>query len=369
MKDMGKKIIKWCYGGQDRAFFAAQQQAIHAYNSRIMSGLLPLMTAILACFLLLSMVVPSLSQCIPVYLFYFIALAIMLVFFKAKGCRNIFCTKFVIGLFFVLIYSFVTLIGTVSMPDTTAVMFIVYLLTAPMLMIAPVHHIYPFLSAALAVFSIIAVRVKTPPNPQIDIFNGITCLVLGFFMSQRILESRISLLATNEQLDRLSKYDALTEISNRRGLDEYLRRVYPSCETMALAMIDIDNFKEYNDTHGHPCGDAALKAVAKDIQQRAAKYGLFAARFGGEEFVLIGTGCAASGLEAQAETIREDICKQEVFCQSLPAGRLTVSIGFARKKPGEEFGDLLKRADDALYCAKGAGKNCVKACPASSPQE
>jgi predicted signal transduction protein with EAL and GGDEF domain len=290
MKGMSKNIKKWCYGGQSPAFFAAQQQAIHAYNSRIMSGLLPLMTVILACYLALSMVVPPLSQCTPVYLSYFIALALMLVFFKVKGRQTIFCTKFVIGLVYALIYSFVTLIGTISKPDTSAVMFSVFLLTAPMLVIAPIHHIYAFLSAALAVFSIIAVRVKTPPYPQMDIINGITCLILGFFLSQRVLESRISLLATNEQLDKLSKFDTLTEISNRRGLDEYLRQVYSSCETMSLAMIDIDNFKKYNDTFGHPCGDAALKNVAKTLQRYAAESGCFVARFGGEEFVLIDAG-------------------------------------------------------------------------------
>lgn len=369
MKGMFENIKRWCYGGQDRAFFAAQQQAIHAYNCKMMSGLFPLMTVILACYLALSVTLPSLSQYAPVYLTYFIVLILLLVFFEIKGRRSIFFTKLLIGLFSVLIYSFVTLIGTVFGHDTPAVMFIVFLLTIPMLIIAPVHHTYAFLSAALAVFSIAAVRFKILPYAQMDMIHGITCLVLGFFLSQRVLESRISLLASNEQLSRLSKYDALTEIPNRRGLDEYLQRVYPACEALTLAMIDVDNFKGYNDTLGHQSGDAALKAVAKTIQRYTAESDYFAARFGGEEFVLIGTGPSAANLETLLETIRADICSQKVLCQSHSVDCLTVSIGFARKKSGEEFSDLFKRADDALYLAKGAGKNCVRTCPDSPPPQ
>ena len=369
MKGMLEIIKRWCYGGQDCAFFAAQQQAIHAYNCKMINGLLPLMTVILACYLALSVAMPSLSPYAPVYLTYFIVLILLSVFFEIKGRRSIFCTKLLIGLFFVLIYSFVTLIGTVFGPDTPAVMFIVFLLTMPMLVIAPVHHTYALLSAALAAFSIAAVRFKIPPYAQMDIIHGITCLTLGFFLSQRVLESRISLLASNEQLNRLSKYDALTELPNRRGLDEFVQQTYPACQALTLAMIDVDNFKEYNDTLGHQCGDAALTAVAKTIQRHTAESGYFAARFGGEEFVLIGTGYSAANLETLLETIRADICSQKVLCQNHFADCLTVSIGFARKKSGEEFKDLFKRADDALYLAKGAGKNCVRACPDSPPQE
>lgn len=369
MKGMLENIRRWCYGGQDHAFFVAQQQAIHAYNCKMMSGLFPLMTIILACYLALSIALPSLSQYTPVYLAYFIVLILMSVFFEIKGRWDILCTKLLIGLFFVQIYSFVTLIGTVFGPDTPAVMFIVFLLTMPMLIIAPVHHTYALLSAALVVFSITAARFKIPLYTQMDMIHGITCLVLGFFLSQRILESRISLLASNEQLNRLSKYDALTEIPNRRGLDEYLQQVYHACEALTLAMIDVDNFKGYNDTLGHQSGDTALKAVAKTIQRHTAESGYFAARYGGEEFILIGTGRSAANLETLLETIRADICSQKVLCQSHSTDCLTVSIGFASKKPGEEFGSLFKRADDALYLAKGAGKNCVKACPDSPSQE
>lgn len=368
MRGMLEKIKSWCYGGQNRAFFVAQQQAIHAYNCKMMSGLFPLMTVILACYLTLSVTLPSLSPYTPVYLAYFIVLLLMSVFFEMKGRRGIFCTKLLIGLFFVLIYSFVTLIGTVFGPDTPAVMFIVFLLTMPMLIIAPVHHTYVFLSAALAVFSIDAAHFKAPIYAQMDMIHGLTCLVLGFFLSQRVLESRISLLASNEQLNRLSKYDALTELPNRRGLNEFVQQVYPACEGLTLAMIDVDNFKGYNDTLGHQSGDAALKAVAKTIQRHTAESGCFSARFGGEEFVLIGTGCSAADLETLLEMIRADICSQKVSCQSQSVDSLTVSIGFARKKPGEEFKDLFKRADDALYLAKGAGKNCVRAYPDSPPQ-
>ena len=129
MKGMLENLKRWCYGGQDRTFFAAQQQAIHAYNCKMINGLLPLMTVILACYLVLSVAMPSLSPYSPVYLVYFIILILMSVFFEIKGRRSISCTRFLIWLFFVLIYSFVTLIGTAFGPDTPAVMFIVFLLT------------------------------------------------------------------------------------------------------------------------------------------------------------------------------------------------------------------------------------------------
>lgn len=358
---MTKKIEKWCYGGQSRTFFMEQQKTIHAYNAKIMSSLLSLMTIVLACYLILSLLSESISKYISLYLSYFLILLMMHISYEKAAKKSILLTNCYIAGFATVIFSFVCLIGTLFGPSTAAVMFLVYMLTVPMLLIIPVHYMYGFLLTAFVIYSVTALFLKEPLYAYVDCIHGLTCLVLGFFISRRVLESRIALLAINEELDKNSRFDALTGIPNRRSLEQYLQNTYAENETITLAMLDIDDFKRYNDTYGHLKGDEAIRSVAHILRIHGLKRDCFFARYGGEEFILIDTKHSEAEVRDLLEEICEDIRSQNILHQNTRANRLTVSIGYAQKLGQESYEALLKRADDALYVAKRSGKNCIKA--------
>ena len=179
-----------------------------------------------------------------------------------------------------------------------------------------------------------------------------------------MLRSRTSLLQANEELNHLSQYDSLTNIPNRRGLDEFINRVYASSDQFILVMMDIDEFKSFNDTYGHPAGDNALAAIGKILSQHAIVTASFTARFGGEEFIWIDTIHVRKAVQLILKKLMRDIDRQNILHEGAPTGKLTISIGYAEKQPGETFEALLARADEALYQAKRQGRNQIVYHPA-----
>ena len=175
-----------------------------------------------------------------------------------------------------------------------------------------------------------------------------------------ILQSRTSLLQANAELNHLSQYDALTGIPNRRGLDEFLDRVYKDSKHFIIAMMDIDEFKKYNDTYGHLAGDDALVTVARLLRQYALDTGSFAARFGGEEFIWIDTIHTPSEVHDILEELRKNLFEQHIVHRKTKLHRLTISIGCAVKTADEPIEHLIQRADEALYEAKNTGRNQLR---------
>ena len=176
-------------------------------------------------------------------------------------------------------------------------------------------------------------------------------------------ENQRQLMEMNEALQRLSEVDGLTGLNNRRYLNSYLEsewsRAIRDQESLSILMIDVDDFKSYNDAYGHLAGDEVLKMVAKTIRDRAKRPADIAARYGGEEFTMVLPATHAEG----ALRVAEQICAG-VRCLAIP-GRaaesvcITVSVGAAATVPsrGTFYSPLLEAADIALYDAKRAGKN------------
>lgn len=151
--------------------------------------------------------------------------------------------------------------------------------------------------------------------------------------------------------------DPVTGIAGRRVLDREMRRQFArSCRfgrSVGILMIDIDNFKRFNDDHGHPAGDKVLRAVAQVLQSEVRGTDMVG-RYGGEELVV----CVdqAQNVSAFAERLRKVV--ERLVVEGLP--KVTVSIGCAESAADDDTAeDTLKRADVALYRAKGAGRNRV----------
>jgi len=158
--------------------------------------------------------------------------------------------------------------------------------------------------------------------------------------------------------------DPLTGLPNRRALDHHLRNAFEKARRgdtpLALAICDIDHFKQFNDTHGHQIGDEVIKFVGSSLG-RAASGDVFVSRYGGEEFVVVFERAAAESAVAVLDKIRSAIAARELKVthtgQSL--GRLSFSGGLAALNVHDSPGSILKRADAALYQAKQLGRNRI----------
>lgn len=168
---------------------------------------------------------------------------------------------------------------------------------------------------------------------------------------------------TND-LAHLATVDSLTALFNRRyfetRVEQELQRQRRQCDELSLLMLDLDNFKDLNDTQGHLVGDIALKEVA-EILRRAVRIFDVCARYGGEEFVILMPGAGSSTALSIAERIRRQV--EQHFATGLRSGvpvPLTVSIGVSTATPSVSRDTLVNQADSALLEAKATGKNQVR---------
>jgi two-component system, chemotaxis family, response regulator WspR len=179
-------------------------------------------------------------------------------------------------------------------------------------------------------------------------------------------ESQRQLIDINFELQRLTNQDGLTGLNNRRYLDQHLegewKRAAQTETRLSLLMIDVDNFKSFNDINGHLAGDAILKQVAEIIQKHCRASVDCAARYGGEEFVIVLRERTPIELKTVAEALCSEIEAQHLLHPGGGASQyVTVSIGGASVVPrdDETFYFLIDAADRALYKAKHAGRNRV----------
>ncbi|MDU8430532.1 GGDEF domain-containing protein [Pseudomonas syringae pv. actinidifoliorum] len=166
------------------------------------------------------------------------------------------------------------------------------------------------------------------------------------------------------QLLEFARTDALTRLFNRRYQDEVLTSVWERARkkpaNVAIILLDIDHFKSYNDNYGHPQGDVCLKLLCKAIQQSANEGGAVAFRFGGEE-VLVLMNADAGQATKMAETLKATVAALKLPHPALGENaHVTISLGVASGiAPLITYDTLISAADNALYAAKHAGRNCV----------
>jgi diguanylate cyclase (GGDEF)-like protein len=188
-------------------------------------------------------------------------------------------------------------------------------------------------------------------------------LVARIKVQLKIKSLQDSLKESNQRLTELSRTDPLTGLANRRCLMETLEREIErgrrTGSSVAMIMADLDHFKRINDTYGHQPGDEVLKAVADLLKNHLRPYDL-AARFGGEEFVLVLPNSSLVQAVQVAERIRV-ATGQLTFAAPMEKLRVTASLGVAAYPRGRirSVDDLIREADFALYKAKGEGRNLV----------
>jgi diguanylate cyclase (GGDEF)-like protein len=159
-----------------------------------------------------------------------------------------------------------------------------------------------------------------------------------------------------DSLEDLVNYDSLTNIHNRRSFTEFLHHEIIRCErykkVFSIIMLDIDYFKKVNDGYGHDVGDEILKELVGVVSRSIRKSDLFA-RVGGEEFAVIAPETSSSEAMLVAEKIRKNV-EEYIFSKNI---KVTVSLGISQYKINDDQNTIFKRADNALYKAKGNGRN------------
>lgn len=213
--------------------------------------------------------------------------------------------------------------------------------------IRPLHFL---LSGALiwaTAYFVIQPQFERPLDLLLTLLAMGGALLTGAAICSAYRHIRRTVFALQQQLQALAYEDTLTGLPNRRAFMEEVDRTEGRC---FFLMIDIDNFKQINDTLGHAAGDQVLIEVAKVLRATSPRHPV--ARLGGEEFAV--AACVAD--LASARQLAQAIV-DAVHALRLPALQLSVSVGVAERDPGEVAANWMHRADGALYAAKAGGKN------------
>jgi diguanylate cyclase (GGDEF)-like protein len=184
-------------------------------------------------------------------------------------------------------------------------------------------------------------------------------------MAAQLSQRERELVATNDRLTVMASIDMLSGLANRRGfqsrLDFEWMKAQQYTSELSLLMIDVDHFKLYNDTYGHPEGDACLTRIGETLAGIAGDTMGFAGRYGGEEFCLLLPNTSAQKALEIGETVRATVQGLALPHITSSFGMVTVSVGVAATLPSaaQTPGDLIEAADAALYAAKHRGRNTV----------
>jgi diguanylate cyclase len=210
----------------------------------------------------------------------------------------------------------------------------------------------------------IQAQLVSDPNDHAAVVSAVAQLVeANERMRSELLVAEDRLTSQSRQLEAHAieaRTDALTQVANRRALDDEVKRCLVEFATRGtpttLMLLDVDHFKRFNDSFGHQAGDDALKSVARALSQSIGDLGM-AARYGGEEFAVI-----LPGLDSAAGVAHCERARQAVANVVLPLGhrdvRITSSAGVTAIQTGDTSASILERADEALYASKNAGRNC-----------
>jgi diguanylate cyclase (GGDEF)-like protein len=219
-----------------------------------------------------------------------------------------------------------------------------------------------------------ASQIETVSMLSVQLAISIENLRLYRSLERKVAERTQDLEIANARLLQMSEIDGLTGIANRRKFDAVWETECGRAERqhlpLAVALIDVDHFKAYNDTYGHQAGDTCLRRIAHTFATYARRGSHLVARYGGEEFVVLLPGMDVGEATRFAESLLEAVAECRIpHERNTAAPIVTVSIGVASRLPHSASapGDILKRADAALYQAKRSGRNRCEAAPEPGP--
>ena len=216
---------------------------------------------------------------------------------------------------------------------------------------------------ALSVFLLTIAYLVTPNQYEVfAIVIQMACMLTTayfFFVFMRQNEKNMHLI------NNMSRIDPLTNTFNRlhfnETFDSEIRRAQRNNSQYAVLMLDIDHFKEYNDSYGHLMGDVVIERIARSIKETSRRAGDLLYRYGGEEFCLLLSNIDKNSLASLSNQLCEDVRSLDIKQNSSPSGKVTISIGYVHSDSHDylKTKELLDLADKALYRAKESGRDRV----------
>lgn len=209
---------------------------------------------------------------------------------------------------------------------------------------------------------LIVEQVNDPSSERIEtafVINMVVALAISVIV---LLLAHLAMRGYHEKLETMATQDKLTGVASRQVFEFYFKQAVARCkrrdESLSLALLDIDLFKQINDNYGHQAGDQVLTRIAQVIMSHIRGEDVLC-RWGGEEFLLLLTGCNLDHAREVAENIRVAVAGLQFhFNNELVS--ITISAGLAELQADETMGEVVERADHHLYKAKHAGRNCIK---------
>ncbi len=300
--------------------------------------------------------------------FELVSVAYFIITTKIAGNADLITTSFSIYSFWAFFEFFGLLLSFVlyyEQRDLTVYYMTIAAITIVAIMYTKALLIYIGVELVFTVVMMIFLKMEPYHIVGAAMINGMFVL-----LSRVLFKAQVSTHLMKEKVKNISQdseKDPLTGLMNRRGLERNVKRAWPQASRnkhiFSIIMMDIDNFKKYNDHFGHPQGDVCLKSVASAIKSAAARETDIPARVGGEEFIVC---IPEAGNQAEALRLAEKI-RTGVEALKIPHSPLvsnpyvTLSIGVASVIPGEgdSFEKLYQEADNSLYKAKKNGRNCI----------
>lgn len=301
-----------------------------------------------------------------------LSLVIVLVNFKDKIISYI---QYIASTYFLVISTVMVLFLTVDLLTDKQDFLIVFYNFVLINLIIYYNIVFSLITEAITLIGVLTTVILFTPSSNMVITIEQTSLILtGTIITQHYLRlvktksflNEISLEQMSKEFEESSTVDFLTTLFNRKGLDMFinddLSKAIASKENISVSMLDIDDFKSYNDYYSHMTGDLCLKKIGMTLNSIATQK-FHAFRYGGEEFLIIGLDCTVYELDKINNKILNSVRELNMdrsMAMSV-ADHITVSIGsaIARLDDIDDFKALLQKADDRLYISKRDGKNRI----------
>lgn len=360
------QVIRDTFFGQvEPTFFQENQAELHRTNYRMLRKACIFSSAMCLFLFCLTLINPMIGELSHFYFVYTLIFGVLTVLVLTVVNRR---REFVAPIFYVFaaaIFILVIDVGTRRTPELPAVTFYVFLIIVPILFVTrPIYAVALSVAACMA-FCITTAMVKGAGSylAQTDMLNAICCTIVGIGVDVTIINLQLENIGSKRYLQHQSTTDELTGLPNRRGFDRYIEDKFKERRehggNLAILMIDIDDFKSYNDTYGHIKGDECLCMVSRSLERVTQVHDVFLARFGGEEFVAVADYRSKETLRKGANRLVESVAELDMENTGAPAGKITISVGYATLQDtnARDFRKLMDCADTALYAAKAEGKN------------
>ena len=246
---------------------------------------------------------------------------------------------------------------------------LICIVSGSVFLIRPLISFVIYLTSYVAYYYLIALTITNQQVLLSNRVNGITAIGIGFLLSIILwhynytnITQKWRIEIQQKQLEQMAYYDPLTGLPNRRFFDKLIKQEFSSMQRQGhesvIIILDIDNFKNVNDTYGHPVGDNILRQLAALLENNVRESDTVS-RFGGEEFVILMPKTSLEGGCAFAERLRKLIMEKRFTIGSLTL-RITSSFGVSLLRDIKNLEDYYSLADKALYLAKQCGKNRVE---------